>query len=90
MISPTPSGSGSWILTSVSGMGWPTEVKSTVVLPVDAGDAADLGLAVDLLQVHPAGVEKTEHVRPQGRAAGAGRADIGEAQPVLERPEKSR
>jgi len=43
-----------------------------------------LGLPVDLLQVDPQGVEKSEVVRPHGGAAGVGVAHPAHPQVVLE------
>ena len=37
-----------------------------VAIPVDTGDAGDLGQAVDLLEVDADGVEEFEDIRPQG------------------------
>src|SRR5690606_21776885 len=54
-----------------------------VAVPVDAKDAAGFRLAVALLEVDPQGVEKAEHVGPQGRARGVGLAQAQETEAVL-------
>src|SRR3989337_1059150 len=50
-------------------------VEVDVPVAVDAGDAGDLGLPVDLLQVHPHRVVELEDVGPEGRTAGGGGAE---------------
>src|SRR3989337_294918 len=62
-------------------------VEVDVPVAVDAGDAGDLGLPVDLLQVHSHRVVELEDVGPEGRTARGGGADAEEAEPVLQGPE---
>ena len=71
-----------------SGNGFAHGVEADAVVAVDAGDAADLRLPVDLLQAHAHGVEEAEHVGTESGAAGSAAAQIGEAEPILERAEK--
>jgi hypothetical protein len=57
-------------------------VVADIPVPVDEGDAVDLRLAVDLLEVDPDGVKEAEHVGPQGGPAGVGPPEAKEAQLV--------
>ena len=65
-----------------SGNRRPDRVELDVTVPVHDGNARDLGLTVDLLQVHSEGVEETEMVRAHGRAAGVCVAEPGQTEVV--------
>lgn len=58
-------------------------VVAHVPVPVDEGDADDLRLAVDLLEVDPDGVEEAEDVGAQSGAPRVGPAEAEEAELVL-------
>ena len=59
-----------------------------VAIGVHDGDAADLRLAVDLLEVHADGVEEAEDVGAERRAAGVAPPDAGEAELVPHRAQR--
>ncbi len=50
-------------------------VEADVVVPVHDGDAADLRLPVDLLEVDADRMEEAEHVRTERGSAGIGVAE---------------
>ncbi len=63
-------------------------VEIDIVGLVDGVGAGQLGLAVELAQRHAHGQEEVEGVGAERGAAGCGGAQVGKAEPVLERAEQ--
>src|SRR5437764_8928625 len=57
-------------------------LRIDVAIAVDDGKAGDLGLAVDLLQVHADRAEEAEAVGPERRSARVGPPQLAEAELV--------
>ncbi len=62
----------------------PDRIELDVPVAMDHGNPGHFGLAVDLLQVDPQGVEKPEMIGSHGRTAGIGVAHPGQAEMILE------
>ena len=62
-------------------------IEVDVAFAMDAGNAGDLGLPIDLLEIHPHRGEELEDVGAEGRTPGGGGAYAEEAKPVLKGPE---
>ena len=60
-------------------MGVPHRIKFDIAIPMNDGNAGDFGLTVNLFEIHPQGMKKTEMVRSHGGTARVCSVLIGKA-----------